>query len=597
MAKKSKYGHLSREQIEARLEKLEKEGYGLKWEDKPEAVADLCDTQLPVLKEDKAKELISDPNLPTNYIIEGDNYHSLFTLNFTHKKKIDVIYIDPPYNTGKMDKNGRTDFKYNDNFVKLDDKYRHSSWLSFMNKRLRLAKNLLKDTGIIAISIDDNEICNLKLLCDKIFNENNHIGIIPTIMNLKGNQDQFGFAGTHEYTLFYAKNKNYAKIGEFKIDDIEDDWIEDEKGLYKKGRTLLADGKGKYREERQYMYFPLLIKNEKVSLITKEEHSKIYNKEANSFDDTFLKQLENKYVKKGYKVIFPIDSNKNLLRWTWGFDDKFQTHLDDIIITETKNGISLYKKQRPTLGDLPSKKPKSFFYKPEYSSGNGTNQLKKFVNADAFNNPKPLELIKDILLISGNENSTILDFFAGSGTTAQSVIELNKEDGGNRQFILCTNNENNICTEVTYPRVKKVIDGYADKEGIPANVKYFTQTFVNQVTSDKDKRELVNRSTELLCMAENTFDVISKRNTKNDFAIFGNTEKITSLIYDESQIEDCVNKLNQLNNGLPAIIYVFSYDHTYYTEDFENLKIKFVVKPIPEAILNVYRKIAKLRKK
>ena len=175
-------------------------------------------------------------------------------------------------------------------------------------------------------------------------------------------------------------------------------------------------------------------------------------------------------------------------------------------------------------------------------------------------------------------------------------MELN-EDGCNRKFILCTNNENNICTEVTYPRVKKVIEGYSNKEGIPANVKYFTQTFVNQVTSDKDKRELVNRSTELLCMAENTFDVISKRNTKNDFAIFGNTEKITSLIYDESQIEDCVNKLNQLNNGLPAIIYVFSYDHTYYTEDFINLKIKFIVKPIPAAILNVYRKIAKLRKK
>ena len=106
-----------------------------------------------MLKEDKAKELISDPNLPTNYIIEGDNYHSLFTLNFTHKKQIDVIYIDPPYNTGK-----KNEWKYNDHWIDENDTYRHSKWLSFMNKRLRLAKQLLKDEGVIFISIDDNEI-------------------------------------------------------------------------------------------------------------------------------------------------------------------------------------------------------------------------------------------------------------------------------------------------------------------------------------------------------------------------------------------------------------------------------------------------------
>ena len=169
MAKKSKYGHLSREQIEARLEKLEKEGYGLKWEDKPEAVADLCDTQLPVLKEDKTKEIISDTNLPTNFIIEGDNYHSLFTLNFTHKKKIDLIYIDPPYNTGNKD------FIYNDKYIDKEDTYRHSKWLSFMSKRLKLAKQLLKESGVIFISIDDNEMAQLKLLCDKIFGDNNYI--------------------------------------------------------------------------------------------------------------------------------------------------------------------------------------------------------------------------------------------------------------------------------------------------------------------------------------------------------------------------------------------------------------------------------------
>lgn len=591
MAKKTKYGHLSREQIEAKLEKLERERYGLVWEDKEEDVAKQCETELPVLREDMSREIMSDPTKFYNFILEGDNYHSLYTLNFTHKKKIDTIYIDPPYNTGSKD------FKYNDQFVDKIDRYRHSKWLSFMSKRLRLAKLLLKDTGIIAISIDDNEMCNLKLLCDSIFNESNHIATVPTIMNLKGSQDQFGFAGTHEYTLFYAKNKNIAKIGEFNIDeDVQNEWLEDEKGLYKKGRTLLADGMGKYREERQFMYFPLLVKNGKIYLITKEEHLKIYNKEHDSFDDNFISELRIKYEKRGFDFVLPIDSKGNLLRWTWGYDDKFQTHLNDVIISKTKNGYSFYKKQRPKLGDLPSKKPKSIFYKPEYSSGNGTNQLKILGLTGKLNNPKPIDLIKDILFICGDENSLILDFFAGSGTTGQAVMELN-EDGGNRQFILCTNNENNICEEVTYPRIKKVIEGYADQEGISANVKYFKQTFVPNVTSDKDKRELVNRSTELLCMAENTFESVAKRSAKCEFAIFKNATKQTAIIYDEESIEKCVNKLNEINASLETVIYVFSYDHSCDEEDFKNLTIEFSMKPIPEAILNVYRKIAKMKKK
>jgi len=592
MAKKTKYSHLSREQIEAKLEKLERERYGLVWEDKEEDVAKQCETELPVLKEDTSREIISDPTKSYNFILEGDNYHSLYTLNFTHKKKIDVIYIDPPYNTGSKD------FKYNDQFVDRIDRYRHSKWLSFMSKRLRLAKCLLKETGIIAISIDDNEMCNLKLLCDAIFNESNHIATVPTIMNLKGSQDQFGFAGTHEYTLFYAKNKNAAKIGEFNIDeDVKNEWLEDEEGLYKKGRTLLADGMGKYREERQFMYFPLLVRNEKIHLITKEEHLKIYNKEHDYFDDNFISKLKVKYEKLGFDFVLPIDSKGNLLRWTWGYDDKFQTHLNDIIISKTKNGYSFYKKQRPKLGDLPSKKPKSIFYKPEYSSGNGTNQLKILGLTGKLNNPKPIDLIKDILFICGDKNSSILDFFAGSGTTGHAVLELNRQDGGNRQFILCTNNENNICEEITYPRIKKVIEGYAGQEGISANVKYFKQTFVPNVTSDKDKRELVNRSTELLCMAENTFENIVNRSPQSEFAIFKNATKQTVIIYDEDSIEKSVNKLNEMKSSLETVVYVFSYDHTYDVEDFENLNIEFSVKPIPEAILNIYRKIAKMRKK
>lgn len=167
--KTTKYDSFSREQLIEKIQKLEKEQYGLVWEDKEEDVAKRCDLELPLLKEDYSREIVSDPNLPYNIIIEGDNYHSLYALSFTHKKSIDVIYIDPPYNTGN------NDFIYNDSYVDKTDQFRHSKWLSFMSKRLRLAKNLLSNKGLIFISIDDTEFAQLKLLCDNVFSEKNFI--------------------------------------------------------------------------------------------------------------------------------------------------------------------------------------------------------------------------------------------------------------------------------------------------------------------------------------------------------------------------------------------------------------------------------------
>lgn len=562
MGKKSKYAHLSREQIEARLEKLEKEGYGLKWEDKPEAVADLCDTQLPVLKEDKSKEINSDTNLPTNYIIEGDNYHSLFTLNFTHKKKIDVIYIDPPYNTGK-----KNEWKYNDHWIDENDTYRHSKWLSFMNKRLRLAKQLLKDEGVIFISIDDNEVAQLKLLCDKIFGEQNilNFGIVNKSSEIATNYT----IKKHEYILSYCKNLTKLSFDSVPKYTISRGTVGNENqtmpiiefpkglncnnikdGIYKTTRKV--DGGNENIENLD----PIIVKNGKLA---QNVRLKARWRSSNDMRNFFKNNCE------------PTKAKINgIIEEIYFENDKFNPQIKKNTFEKLSSLYLDYKRGSKDLENLDLK--------------------------GKFENPKQVEFIKYLLKLTTKKDSLILDFFAGSGTTAQAVMELN-EDGCNRKFILCTNNENNICTDVTYPRVKKVIEGYANIEGIPANVKYFTQTFVNQVTSDKDKRELVNRSTELLCMAENTFDVISKRTNKNDFAIFSNSEKMTAIIYDESQIDECINKLNQLNNGLPAIIYMFSYDHTYFDEDFENLKIKFTVKPIPEAILNVYRKINKLKRK
>jgi len=358
-----------------------------------------------------------------NIFIEGENLEVLKLLQKSYTGKIKMIYIDPPYNTGNS-------FVYEDNFSDGLNSYLdkttqsknginltsnpetsgrfHSDWMSFIYSRLFLIRNLMKTDGIIFISIDDNELHNLRLVMNDIFGEENFIAILPTIMNLKGNNDQFGFAGTHEYTLVFAKEKEFVKINEFPIlEDDLDEWDEDELGFYKKGANLKSTGTNAPREKRPNLYFPIYVsKNNHVS----------------------LKRTDNSDVE-----LFPITDYQEM-SWRWS-KEKISNNMDDVIVSRTDNTISLYKKQRPSLGDLPSKKPKSIFYKPEYSSGNGTQQIKKIFGNKVFDNPKPLDLLKDLLILGTNDDDLILDPFAGSGTLSQAILELNSSDNFKRKFI------------------------------------------------------------------------------------------------------------------------------------------------------------------
>lgn len=384
-----------------------------------------------------------------NLIIKGNNLLALHTLKKEFAGTIKLIYIDPPYNTEK------DTFKYNDNFT-------HSTWLTFIHNRISIAKVLLKDDGLIFISCDDNEQSYLKVLCDEIFRRENFIANLPTVMNLKGNNDEFGFAGTHEYTLVYAINKKTAKINEFDIEESElEKWDSDDIGFFKKGAPLRATGDEDKREDRAEMFYPILVKEDTASTITTEEHSEIYNKVTKEFNDVFLNSLISKYKDLGYDVILPL-SDKDYGRWRWGFSEKNRKRLSyDVIVSNTKNGISLYKKQRPDLNDLPSKKPKSLFYKPEYSSGNGTAQIKKIFGAKIFKNPKPVDLIKDLIKIGSDDNDIILDFFSGSGTTGDAIIQLNNETKSNRRFILVE--QLDYVEQITCKRVSNSI--FEEKKG------------------------------------------------------------------------------------------------------------------------------------
>ena len=245
---------------------------------------------------------------------------------------------------------------------------------------------------------------------------------------------------------------------------------------------------------------------------------------------------------------------------------------------------------------------KTHWIKKEYHAYHfGTKLLESILGAKKFDFPKSLYLVMDILRLTSKKDAVILDFFAGSGTTGHAVLELNNEDGGNRQFILCTNNENNngngaggIAEGVCFPRIKKVIEGYKDSAGnkvagLGGNLRYYSTEFVNNIKTDNDKRILTSRSTEMLCLAESTFDEVMSK--KDMFAIYENQEQMTGIIYDEDAIEDF--KKEARKHKKPFVVYVFSYDHTYNEEDFNDMDNLQIVKPIPEVIWNIYRKIYK----
>jgi len=589
MAKKD-YSNWSKEELLKELKKIEKrKKYGIVWEDKPEQVAELCKEKLPVLVEDKGKEIKTDDTKPVNILIEGDNYHALSVLNYTHKGKIDVIYIDPPYNTGK-----KGEWKYNDYWVDEEDAYRHSKWLSFMNKRLELAKDLLSKTGVIFINIDDNEIAQLKLLCGEVFNERNVDIVIWKKIDPKYDRNVNAkitkrTKRIHEFILVVYKNKEETTF----------DKIKKLPNWSKKKSNPDNDPRGGY--ESGILSFEEGHKNE-------DKNSEYY-----------------------YTITTP--SGRKITRHFFIIQDEFNELMRDNRIYFPKKGDGV-----PRLKIFENEE-KDFYFETILEGVGSLNSAKKEL-ADIFgvseekvpfDTPKPTKLVKEIIRASAPKNALVLDFFVGSGTTGHAVMELNKEDGGNRKFILVTNNEvgeksekdfktkfsidektfevwkkenreewlqwtekYGICSGVCYPRLHKVIEGYKnlkgeDIEGLGGNLKYFKTDFVDAEPTDKNKKKMVDKSTEMLCLKEDCFDEIKKG---QDFRIFNNKkDKYLGVIYDDDGIEPFKKEARMLRKKF--IVYVFSLDESAREEEFEDVADLVELKPIPAAILNVYRRIFK----
>lgn len=617
-----------KKKLEVANNRIKTEKYGITWLDVPEAFEEESENQLPILTEVKEKAIKNEDGKPTHIIIEGDNYHSLTCLNYTHKGKIDLIYIDPPYNTGVT---GRDIFRYKDkrvldkhpdgSEVKKDSPLRHSYWLSFMFKRLELAKELLADDGAIFISIDDNEVANLKLIMNQIFGSENFVGQWQWFKSATPPNLSHKIKKNVEYILGWERKKNNTRYS----------------GVKKESKS--TDPITKPQNSLKTLVFP------KGSL------------HFNSIDTEIIKP--GIYGTKNFPnrllndLIIENNTNTNEVsfenRFTWE-----QKYLEEQLAKQTqlfvsKDLVISYKK-----ADYNNEVPPNLI---DSTVGVSTTEeagkyLLSMFGKKVFDYPKPVDLLKYILRFK--KSNIVLDFFAGSGTTAQAVMELNEEEKSKRQFILATNNENNIMDDVCYPRIKKVIEGYqfvgtqsdilfeknitwsefkkadnhlkqieeivnknadnflnikseikngylkviGEKEkdgkykGLGNSLKYYKTDFVgsNNIFSatDEDKSSLAHKASYLLAIAENTLEELE---LSICFQLFENDKKVTAIYFKEemTEMETFLEKVETIEK--PINLYLFSWGNKSEFEAlFDHLE-HITIKTIPQPILEIYKKI------
>ena len=514
--------------------------YGLVWEDSPEEVEENLRSHIPVLHEVTERALTDGgADAPNHILIEGDNLDALTALSYTHEGKIDVIYIDPPYNTGNED------FVYNDKYVNTEDSYRHSKWLSFMSRRLYIAKRLLSDKGVIFISIDDNEQANLKLLCDEVFGSNAFVASAARRRRKSQANLSKNISTIHEYVLIYKKkeehelNKVEASIdlSEYKNPD------NDPRGSYK---TMPCTNRG----------------GTKYSVITPS--GRIVHDEWRFKEETFYSLLNDN------RIVFPK-----------GGEGKPRYKL---FLSEKEKGGVIDNTWWEDLG----------------SNQEGATLLEDIVGKDVFNNPKPIGLINHILKLNTDESSIILDFFAGSGTTLHATMQLNAEDGGRRQCILVTNNENSICEQVTYERNKRVIQGYTTPKGQAVeglgsnNLRYYKIDYTNRAHTHENRMALAQAMTELLQIkngAYETPELFGHLKVKPRYMRYFRGDKDMLVVYFPEIIPHLVNEIKAMSFNGKLQVYVAIDGNYPFAEEFAPVAAKVDVVAIPSVYYHALKHV------
>lgn len=554
--------------LELQLKKAkDNSGYWLKREEKPEIFEERAQNALPVLKEDKIL-LIDNKSDLDHIIIEWDNYHALSALNYTHKWKIDVIYIDPPYNTGNQD------FVYNDNYVDPEDSYRHSKWLSFMNKRLRLSRDLLADDGVIFISIDDNEQSNLKLLCDDIFWENNLI--LVWIVNRPSEIATAYSIQKHEYCLLYAKD-----ISNFSLN-----WI----SKYTISRWTVWNE----NQTMPIIEFPAWIPCYNLKDWIYNETRKITWSSENieNIDPITIENWKLKYpVRLKARWRSSNDMRNFFNNWCKPTKAKINWTITEIYFENDRFNPQIKKSTFEKLSSL-------YLENTRWSKS-----LEELWLKWVFNFPKSVDYIKYLLNTIWTYDSIILDFFAWSWTTWHAIIELNKQDWWHRQCILCSNREKtkdnpnkNICKDITYERVKRVLKWYRNEKWENVewigwwNLRYYTTEFIqNKKSTDDLRQSFIYLCDELLCIKEDTFNEYKSEFLSNKLRCYHKNNHYTVILYDIREMEKLQNLISKIDGEISVYIFSLSWDSC--EEELQQFSNKITIENIPDDILETYKKI------
>lgn len=587
--------------------------YGLVWEDKPEDVEERLREKLPVLREVKDKAILSDStDAPNHILIEGDNLEALTALSYTHEGKIDVIYIDPPYNTGNKD------FVYNDSFVDSEDSYRHSKWLSFMNKRLKIAKKLLSDKGVIFISIDDNEQANLKLLCDEIFGYEHYVACVAWQRTYSTRNDSKGIPKEVESILVYSRLPQWTPQKLPRTDKMN--------SLYKSpdndervwtSSSVSAPGAATHQGMVYAIQHP--FSGEMMYPTTGRCWSLGQEYMLENLNKWCSYKLENLHDEKKRAKVCGVK------------EEEVRPDVLGIVLAENledakRHAISVMNKgnwpyfyftnggkgglrRKTYLDEMNGRVVTNYF---PYEECGHTDEAKKELMSildgkSPFDTPKPVRLMQRILQISSDKNSLFLDFFAGSGTTLHATMQLNSKDGGHRQCILVTNNENGICEQVTYERNKRVINGYTTPKGVEVaglktnTLRYYKTDYISRDRTQKNMRDLVAAATDLLCIKE---DLYEEQKTFGRFKLkpqlaryFNNGKKHMLIIYREELIEEIAEEIKNLDFGKMRLkIYVFSPGRYAFNDNFREVEDKVELVALPAAIYDAYQKVLPKRR-
>lgn len=649
--------HSTEQQLLLEIEKLQKQlqiannrvkkaKYGLVWMDVPEAFEQHSENQIPFLEEVEDKAIVNKDGKPTHILIEGDNYHALTCLNYTHRGKVDLVYIDPPYNTGS------DGFRYRDKRiletfpdgteVPKDHPLRHSYWLSFMSKRLELAYQLLRDEAVMFISINEEEYAQLKLLCDSIFQESNYLTTFTVKVRhedriLKGDKD---YHETTEQLLLYRKSSKYKTIKRLQDNTSIDKYIYEIEELEQASETVTFGSKEvQVFKPGQYKIHKGTPGVNKFQLINIRGSIK----EGNSSGRFHMSYLEERNNLLGYLYKVPNMGDD-------GFPYRY-------FLTRTKETLAngSYFQGVPSSKSDTKEVPYPNFLDFEEAFNNVGNE-----GGVVFRNgKKPVDFIKFILSIGClKKDAVILDFFAGSGSTGHAVMEQNYIDGGNRQAILCTINENNIPTDVTYPRLKNVIGGYkqvknqrevlfdlplnpkslidntailqardehiseknkeryteikevvrkdrytiigetnkvSSVKGLGNSLKYYKTNFIGKnnilSASDEDKAALAHKAGYLLALAENT---LYQLEATEYYQIFESGNKLMAVYFKEEldEMELFLEKVQKIK--MPVSIYLFSWGNQSDYESLFDHMPNVTLKTIPQPILEIYKNIYNL---